>query len=153
VATIMRLEWAFCHSIVGEMPHAGPVPPIIEENCPCFSDCLGYGGVARSSGTSAAVRRWSKPRNPASSFPRDFRDAWAKLFARRASRSGDHDMRRSAIRNAIRRGVDRDTVKQLSGHLTDYVFSAYNIQATDDLRDAARKIEDGASRDRNENRN
>jgi len=62
-------------------------------------------------------------------------------------------MRRSAIRNAIRRGVDRDTVKQLSGHLMDYAFSAYNIQATDDLRDAARKIEDGASRDRNENRN
>ena len=57
---------------------------------------------------------------------------------------GAHDMRRSAIRNAIRRGVDRDTVKKMSGHLTDYVFSAYNIQAVDDLRDAARKIEDGA---------
>jgi integrase len=80
---------------------------------------------------------------------RDFRGAWKKMFAdagieiRKA-----HDMRRSAIRNAIRRGVDRDTVKKkkMSGHLTDYVFSAYNIQAVDDLRDAARKIEDGAVR-------
>ncbi len=34
----------------------------------------------------------------------------------------------------------------MSGHLTDYVFSAYNTQAVDDLRDAARKIEDGAAR-------
>lgn len=78
---------------------------------------------------------------------RDFRGAWKKMFAdagiemRKA-----HDMRRSASRNAIRRGVDRDTVKKMSGHLTDYVFSAYNIQAVDDLRDAARKIEDGAVR-------
>ena len=54
-------------------------------------------------------------------------------------------MRRSAVRNAIRRGVDRDTVKKMSGHLTDDVFSAYNIQAVDDLRDAAEKIEQGAA--------
>jgi hypothetical protein len=53
-------------------------------------------------------------------------------------------MRRSAIRNAIRRGVDRDTVKKMSGHLTDDVFSRYNIVVVDDLRDAARKIEAGA---------
>ena len=59
-----------------------------------------------------------------------------------------HDMRRSAVRNAIRRGVDRDTAKVLSGHLTDDVFSRYNIQAVDDLEDAAQKIEQGADRAR-----
>lgn len=56
-----------------------------------------------------------------------------------------HDMRRSAVRNAIRRGVDRDTVKKMSGHLTDHVFSAYNIQALNDLLIAAEKIEQGAA--------
>jgi integrase len=76
----------------------------------------------------------------------DFRGAWKKMFKdagvgiRRL-----HDMRRSAVRNAIRRGVDRDTVKKMSGHLTDDVFSRYNIQAVDDLRDAAEKIEQGAA--------
>jgi len=59
-----------------------------------------------------------------------------------------HDMRRSAVRNAIRRGVDPDTVKKMSGHLTDAVFSRYNIQAVDDLEDAAQKIEAGAARAR-----
>jgi integrase len=77
---------------------------------------------------------------------RDFRDAWKKMFAAAGFEERKlHDMRRSAVRNAIRRGVDRDTVKKMSGHLTDDVFSRYNIQSTDDLRDAARKIEDGAA--------
>lgn len=76
---------------------------------------------------------------------RDFRAAWKNMFvAAGIAPRRLHDMRRSAVRNAIRRHVDRDTVKKMSGHLTDYVFSAYNIQATDDLRDAARLIEDGA---------
>jgi integrase len=78
---------------------------------------------------------------------RDFRDAWERMFAAAGVEERHcHDMRRSAIRNAIRRGVDRDTAKQMSGHLTDDVFSRYNIQAVDDLREAARKIEDGAAR-------
>jgi hypothetical protein len=33
----------------------------------------------------------------------------------------------------------------MSGHLTDDVFSRYNIQAVDDLRDAAEKMEQGAA--------
>jgi integrase len=74
----------------------------------------------------------------------DFRGAWKKMFAdagveiRRL-----HDLRRSACRNALRRRVDRDTVKKMSGHLTDAVFSAYNIQAVDDL---GRGREDRAGR-------
>jgi integrase len=80
---------------------------------------------------------------------KDFRGAWAKMFADAGVEMRKlHDMRRSAIRNAIRRGVDRDTVKKMSGHLTDDVFSRYNIQAVDDLEDAARRIEEGAARTR-----
>lgn len=76
----------------------------------------------------------------------DFRGAWKKMFADAGVEPRRlHDMRRSAIRNALRRGVDRDTVKKMSGHLTDHVFSAYNIQAVDDLRKAAEKIEQGAA--------
>jgi integrase len=77
---------------------------------------------------------------------KDFRGAWKKMFKDAGVEMRKlHDMRRSAVRNAIRRGVDRDTVKKMSGHLTDHVFSAYNIQAVDDLRDAAEKIEQGAA--------
>jgi hypothetical protein len=56
-----------------------------------------------------------------------------------------NNMRRSAVRNAIRVGVNRDTVKKLSGHLTDHVFSAYNVQALNDMSIAAEKIEQGAA--------
>jgi hypothetical protein len=58
-----------------------------------------------------------------------------------ADRGKLHDMRWSAVRNAIRRGVDPDT---MSAHLAADAFSRYNMQFSDDLRDAARKIEDGA---------
>jgi integrase len=78
---------------------------------------------------------------------RDFRQAWKTMFVAAGVEPRKlHDMRRSAVRNAIRRGVDRDTVKRMSGHLTDDVFSRYNIQSVDDLSDAAKKIEDGAAR-------
>lgn len=77
----------------------------------------------------------------------DFRGSWKAMFRDAGVEMRRlHDMRRSAVRNAIRRGVDRDTVKKMSGHLTDFVFSQYNIQAVDDLRDAAEKIEQGAAR-------
>lgn len=79
----------------------------------------------------------------------DFRGAWKKMFAdANVEIRKLHDMRRSAVRNAIRRGVDRDCVKKMSGHLTDDVFSRYNIVAVDDLEDAAQKIEAGAARAR-----
>lgn len=78
---------------------------------------------------------------------KDFRDAWKAMFAAAGvEQRRCHDLRRSAIRNAIRRGVDRDTAKRMSGHITDNVFSRYNIQVLDDMRDAAQKIEAGAAR-------
>jgi hypothetical protein len=44
----------------------------------------------------------------------------------------------------IRRGVPQKTARQFSGHKTDAVFSRYNIVSEADIRDAARKIEEGA---------
>jgi integrase len=83
---------------------------------------------------------------------RDFRDSWEKLFAVSGmGRRLFHDLRRSAVRNAIRRGVDRDTVMRISGHKTGHVFSRYNIQSTDDLRAAARLIENGATDTKTDN--
>ena len=44
----------------------------------------------------------------------------------------------------IRRGVPQKTARTVSGHKTDDVFSRYNIVSEADIRDAARKIEEGA---------
>ena len=52
-----------------------------------------------------------------------------------------HDLRRSLVRNMIRRGVLQKTAREISGHKTDAVFSRYNIVSEDDVRDAARKLE------------
>lgn len=52
-----------------------------------------------------------------------------------------HDLRRSAARNLIRAGVGRDVAKRITGHLTDSVFSRYNITSQDDMKEAALKQE------------
>jgi len=76
---------------------------------------------------------------------RDFREAWDALTTK-AGVPGllFHDFRRSAVRNMIRRGVPQKTARTISGHKTDAVFSRYNIVSDADIRDAARKIEEGA---------
>ncbi len=72
---------------------------------------------------------------------KSFRDGWAAA-CRRAGLAGVrfHDMRRSFCRNGIRCGIDRDTVKKLSGHRSDAVFARYNIQDERDLIEAAKKL-------------
>ena len=76
---------------------------------------------------------------------RDFRGAWDALV-KAAGVPGllFHDLRRSAVRNMIRRGVPQKTAWEISGHKTDAVFSRYNIVSEGDLADAAKKIEAGA---------
>jgi len=44
----------------------------------------------------------------------------------------------------VRRGVLQKTAREISGHKTDAVFSRYNNVSEADIRDAARKIEEGA---------
>jgi integrase len=76
---------------------------------------------------------------------RDFRGSWDALIAA-AKLPGllFHDLRRSAVRNMIRRGVPQKTAQKISGHKTDSVFNRYNIVSQADIADAARKIEEGA---------
>ena len=52
-----------------------------------------------------------------------------------------HDFRRTAIRNLVRSGVDRDTAKKMVGQETDSVFSRYNIVNRADLEEAGRKLD------------
>jgi integrase len=71
-----------------------------------------------------------------------FRKAWANA-SRKAGVSGliFHDLRRTAVRNMIRAGVDKTVAKRISGHRTDAVFDRYNITSDEDLQDAQQRLE------------
>jgi len=56
-----------------------------------------------------------------------------------------HDLRRSFVTNARRRGVPESVVMRMSGHRSRAVFDRYNIVEEDDLRDAVKRIEAGTS--------
>lgn len=72
----------------------------------------------------------------------DFRKAWATA-RKKAGVAGlhVHDLRRTAVRNLIRAGVDKTVAKKISGHRTDAVFDRYNITSDEDLREAMQKTE------------
>jgi len=58
-----------------------------------------------------------------------------------------HDLRRSAVRNLIRAGVGRDEAKRITGHLTDSVFSRYNIIDDSDIKAAVLKQQEYLSKE------
>src|SRR5205085_672688 len=75
-----------------------------------------------------------------------FAKAW-KSACRAAGCPGriPHDLRRSPIRNFVRRGISENLAMKLSSHKTSSVFRRYDIVSAGDLRDAARLL-DGANR-------
>lgn len=71
----------------------------------------------------------------------DFRGAWEK--ATKAAGVPDlmfHDLRRSAVRRMLRRGVPVQTAMKISGHLTRAVFDMYDVTGESDLVDAAKLL-------------
>jgi integrase len=73
----------------------------------------------------------------------DFRGSWDVLTAA-AGFPGllVHDLRRSAVRNMIRRGIPEKVAMAISGHKTRAVFDRYNIVSDTDIREAAARLED-----------
>ena len=73
-----------------------------------------------------------------------FGKAW-KAACRKAGCPGrlPHDLRRTAIRNFVRKGISENVAMKLSGHKTSSVFRRYDIVSGDELREAAEKL-DGA---------
>jgi integrase len=53
-----------------------------------------------------------------------------------------HDLRRTAVRNMVKAGVNTQVAKQWSGHKSDSMFQRYNIITTDDMREAAKRTEE-----------
>lgn len=58
-----------------------------------------------------------------------------------------HDLRRSFITNARRRGVQESVIMKMSGHRTRNVFERYNVVDETDLRKAVVMIEEGCTRE------
>ena len=54
-----------------------------------------------------------------------------------------HDLRRSAIKNLMKVGVNEKVAMKISGHKTRAVFDRYHIVDTEDVVDAMRRLQNG----------
>ncbi len=72
---------------------------------------------------------------------KDFRWAWEKATeAAEVPGLLVHDLRRTGVRDMIRKGIPQSVAMQISGHRTISVFKRYDIVDEGDLREAARKM-------------
>jgi integrase len=73
---------------------------------------------------------------------KSFQKAWRNA-CKNAGVSGllFHDLRRTAIRNMVRAGIDKTVARTISGHRTESVFERYNVTNNDDLKAAAIQLE------------
>ena len=72
---------------------------------------------------------------------RDFRKSWATA-CKAVGLTGmlRHDMRRSAVRNMVNRGISEGVAISMTGHKSRAVFDRYHIVSPADLQDVARRL-------------
>jgi integrase len=74
---------------------------------------------------------------------KDYRKAWSGALAGAKLPAGlvPYDLRRSALRNLVRSGVDVTVAMKISGHRTRSTFDRYNIVDTEDVAQALELVE------------
>lgn len=96
--------------------------------------------AAKGKGPDDYVFTWTTGNNKGKRI-RDFRECWnMACVAAGLPQLLFHDLRRSAVRRMVRRGVPTLVARRISGHLTDAIFQRYDITSDQDLTEAAEKI-------------